>query len=194
MKSGNFEDGIRERLIIAGIKEIEKHGLNDFSFRRVASACEVSCAAPYRHYKNKEELVLSIISYINSRWDMMAVQIENSFEGDAYKQLTECAIGMIRFLGANPNYISVMLPLSSGIGEKHLLERDKFWSCIEKLCETFHSERNFEGEYLADKIFLLRAFISGTVTQLERMKREECERMIALARKEIDRIILSAGY
>ena len=29
MKSGNFEDGIRERLIIAGIKEIEKHGLND---------------------------------------------------------------------------------------------------------------------------------------------------------------------
>ena len=54
MKITYSDESIRERLIIAGIKEIELHGFNDFSLRRVAAACEVSCAAPYRHYKNKD--------------------------------------------------------------------------------------------------------------------------------------------
>ena len=49
-------------LVLAGIKEIERHGLADFSLRRVASLCGVSCAAPYRHYKNKNELILAVFS------------------------------------------------------------------------------------------------------------------------------------
>ncbi|MBQ9131598.1 MAG: helix-turn-helix transcriptional regulator, partial [Clostridia bacterium] len=60
MEEGYTSHAVRERLIIAGIRELEAHGLNDFSLRRVAVACEVSCAAPYRHFKDKEELILEI--------------------------------------------------------------------------------------------------------------------------------------
>ena len=55
-------EALREALIIAGLKEIEIHGLTDFSLRRVAAACGVSCAAPYRHFKSKGELILAIIT------------------------------------------------------------------------------------------------------------------------------------
>jgi len=45
---------LRQDLILAGIEEINTHGANDFSVRRVASACHVSTAAPYKHFKDKK--------------------------------------------------------------------------------------------------------------------------------------------
>ena len=64
-------DELALSLVIAGIREIESHGLSDFSLRRVASMCGVSCAAPYRHYKSKGDLILAIISYVNSQWELL---------------------------------------------------------------------------------------------------------------------------
>ena len=56
MEQEFIENSVRTRLILSGMSEIEKHGVNDFSLRRVALAAQVSCAAPYRHFKDKEEL------------------------------------------------------------------------------------------------------------------------------------------
>ena len=44
---------LREELIRAGIDEINIHGANGFSIRRIATACGVSSAAPYKHFKDK---------------------------------------------------------------------------------------------------------------------------------------------
>ena len=55
---------VREQLITAGIEELNAHGVAGFSLRRVAAACNISCAAPYKHFKNKEELIGAIFSYI----------------------------------------------------------------------------------------------------------------------------------
>ena len=51
---------VREQLIVAGISELEVHGVTDFSLRRVASSCNISCAAPYKHFKSKEAFVDAI--------------------------------------------------------------------------------------------------------------------------------------
>ena len=56
---------MREVLILAGIDEINAHSVTDFSIRRVAEACGVSCAAPYKHFKDKREFIASIIEYVN---------------------------------------------------------------------------------------------------------------------------------
>ena len=45
---------VREQLITAGIEELNAHGMAGFSLRRVAAACNISCAAPYKHFKNKK--------------------------------------------------------------------------------------------------------------------------------------------
>ena len=57
-----------ELLLLAGIEDIEKHGFQNMSMRRIAAACGVSCAAPYKHYKNRNEFLLAIINYINDNW------------------------------------------------------------------------------------------------------------------------------
>lgn len=189
MKNANFDEGIRERLLIAGIKEIELHGLNDFSLRRVASMCEVSCAAPYRHFKNKDELVLSIISYINSRWDMMCEQIENAFAGDTKRQIIEACIANVRFLVANPNYLSIMLPVGSGMTEEQTAERDKIWQRINALTKKHAEEKGLDAEKLEETDYLIKALIYGTVVHLEGEDFSMCEKMIAFMKKELMRIV-----
>ena len=44
---------MRQLLIEAGIEEINRSGVTDFSVRRVAMECGVSCAAPYKHFKDR---------------------------------------------------------------------------------------------------------------------------------------------
>ncbi len=189
MKNANFDEGIRERLLIAGIKEIELHGLNDFSLRRVASMCEVSCAAPYRHFKNKDELVLSIISYINSRWDMMCEQIETAFEGDTKRQIVEACVANVRFLIANPNYLSIMLPVGSGMTEEQTAERDKIWQRINALTKKYAEETGLVAEKLDEMDYLIKALIYGTVVYLEGEDFIRCEKKIAFMKKELTGIV-----
>ena len=57
--------GTRQALILAGIDEINAHGVAAFSVRRVAQACHVSCAAPYKHFRDKREFIAAIIDHVN---------------------------------------------------------------------------------------------------------------------------------
>ena len=75
-------DELPVALIIAGIDELEEHGLHDFSLRRVANRCGVSCAAPYRHFQNKDALILAIISYVNKQWAMLGKQVIAAYKAD----------------------------------------------------------------------------------------------------------------
>jgi AcrR family transcriptional regulator len=48
---------VKTRLILAGLNEIEEYGIKNFSLRRVALGAQVSCAAPYRHFKDKDDFI-----------------------------------------------------------------------------------------------------------------------------------------
>ena len=95
--------GVRDRLIRAGILELEEHGLRDFSLRRVAQVAEVSCAAPYRHFRDKEELILAIIAYTRESWELMAENITAAFPDKTEKRVTHLAVAALRFWLANGN-------------------------------------------------------------------------------------------
>ena len=118
-------DDLRHALIIAGIKEVEAHGLADFSLRRVAAECGVSCAAPYRHFKSKSDLILAIIEYINEQWSFLERQIFEIFDGDIKKKLIELCIANIRFWIANPNFRSIMMMDDRGLDTFQLRERSR---------------------------------------------------------------------
>ena len=66
---------VREQLIIAGMEELEAHGIADFSLRRVATSCNVSCAAPYKHFESKEKLIDEIFNYIRTQLDLLLEQV-----------------------------------------------------------------------------------------------------------------------
>ena len=113
MEDAFIENSVRTRLIVAGINEIEERGIKDFSLRRAALAAEVSCAAPYRHFKDKEDFISEIIKYVGSKWELLCREIVGVFKNDKKRLVIELAVSNLRVWVANPNYRSVLLTLSA---------------------------------------------------------------------------------
>ena len=98
------ENGIRKRLIEAGLKELLEHGSRDFSLRRVALGAQVSCAAPYRHFKDKDELVRAVIAQIRENWLLLASEISGVFHVGSREHITELMTSCVRFWAAGDNF------------------------------------------------------------------------------------------
>lgn len=182
-------EAIRERLIIAGIRELELHGLNDFSLRRVAMSCEVSCAAPYRHFKGKEDLILEIIRYINRQWELLQEQITNAFPQDLKKQLVEIGIAHIRFWIANPNFRSVLLLEESSANNPRSSERKKISGRLNDAVRSYCTEERISSEQAEEIAYAYQALIYGTVLMLGNQELENTPQTIARIRSRLTSVL-----
>ncbi len=111
-------DGVRSRLILAALGELDKHGVLDFSLRRVAIEAGVSCAAPYRHFKDKDELIAATVDYVIDGWILLSSEILSVFRDDPAAALTELCVAGLRFFIANGNFRTVLM---SARGTSHAL-------------------------------------------------------------------------
>ncbi len=156
MEADYIENGVRTRLILAGLEELERHGIKDFSLRKVALAAQVSCAAPYRHFRDKEEFIVEIIKYVGSHWSLMCNQIKDVFKNDRRKLLIELAVSNLRFWLANPNYRTVLMLTSSDSA----VSSESFINFEEPLMDAV-------AEYCTDnteeKKYAVRALIYGSL-------------------------------
>ena len=160
MEEQFVEENVKSRLILSGIKELEDHGLTDFSLRRAAVAAQVSCAAPYRHFKDKEEYISEIIKYVNSRWELLSCEIERIHSSDPARLAYEMSIAALRFRIANKNFRSVFnLAATAGHGE--LLDRSLILA-IKSYCLY----KNISDKETEHKVYTVRAFIAGTLMLL----------------------------
>ncbi|MBQ7333353.1 MAG: TetR/AcrR family transcriptional regulator [Clostridia bacterium] len=103
------EEDVKTRLLLSGIRELSEYGARDFSLRRAAEAAGVSCAAPYRYFKGKEEYVAEIISYLVSKWELMANEICSANEEGGSGLIAELAVTSIRFWLSNKNLRSALI-------------------------------------------------------------------------------------
>ena len=149
---------MRDQLIAAGIAELAAHGLSNFSLRRVANACGASCAAPYRHFKNREALLAAMVDYINGQWGLFAENIIRAFVDDKRTCLIEVCVAFIRFLFANDNYRSVL----SASGEHLLSGEDKLPSLLKEYAATVGMDDTSATRVL----YTMRALVYGTVAML----------------------------
>ena len=69
---------LKTQLIKAGLQMIQENGIGKVSLRKLAEICNVSEAAPYSHFKNKDELLTAIQEYVTE-------QLQECLE-DAYKK------------------------------------------------------------------------------------------------------------
>ncbi len=113
MEDNFTPDNVRSRLLFSGLKELETHGVSDFSLRRVAQDAGVSCAAPYRHFKDKDELIGAVIKYVVDGWTLLSGQIFEIFARDSKALLTELAVAGLRFWIANGNFRTVISATST---------------------------------------------------------------------------------
>ena len=108
MEDRFIEDSVKKRLVEAGLSELMEHGVADFSLRRVAIAAQVSCAAPYRHFKDKDELIRAVIAHIREDWTLLSAEIGSALEVGTKRHITELLTAGVRFWIAGGNFPSFL--------------------------------------------------------------------------------------
>lgn len=105
MADSYHHGNLRQALIEAGIKIINESGEENLSLRKVAALCNVSHAAPYAHFKDKDELLEAIKNSVTERF---MEELLNAVDGKPTADQAIIAMGRtyIQFFSANPDYFA----------------------------------------------------------------------------------------
>ena len=178
---------LREALIVAGIQEINDHGISGFSIRRVAEACNVSCAAPYRHFKDKNALIGAIIDYVNDQWAKRQDEVLAKCGSSNRERMVEICLNYIRFLMEKPFYRAVLMLKDEGFDNLYHKKRTQFGSLSQTL-----ENRIFQGSGMSEdtwnrKLLIFRSIMFGVVFLFDAGEFEYCEETMEHIRYTLDR-------
>lgn len=105
MKKEKYHHGFLEKeLIEKGLQLLNSVGLEAFSLRKVAEMCGVSHTAPYRHFKNKEELIHAITSSVSDEFTSLINEALAENEGDCRRQIMAVSKLYVKFMVENPEH------------------------------------------------------------------------------------------
>ena len=134
MQNQNYHHGdLKAALIKEGLKILDQEGYEGFSLRKVAKACNVSQTAPYRHFKNKDELIVAIGLEALGAFNQSLELAVDKHPDDPRSQLKEMGMAYIQFFAENPEYLRLIF--LSDISKKVNMD-----ICREK--DTIHCEDN----------------------------------------------------
>ncbi len=155
----------KEALIRAGIHELREYGFTDFSIRRIAAECGVSCATPYRHFKNKDEFILEIFKYINRRWYTTQNVILSEYT-EPRERLIEMSVAYIRFLLDNPDYCTIIMLRNSGLTDEQQHEKHGISSCVRGLVRQYCDAAEMNEATRIRKTYVVRSLIFGAALMM----------------------------
>ena len=138
---------LRQALIDAGIRIINENGEEALSLRKVAAACEVSHAAPYAHFKDKEELLEAMKKSVTDKFtDELETAVSNG--RNAEESIILMGKAYISFFSKNPDYYTFLF------GKLNIcahLQMDRFheedyppFLLLRKLYKTYLTENGIE--------------------------------------------------
>jgi len=98
---------LRKALLRAAIAELREHGAADLSLRRIAARAGVSHGAPYRHFRNKEEILAALV------WDTQeaftsALRTARESARTPRERLFAIGDAYLEFARANPERLTLM--------------------------------------------------------------------------------------
>lgn len=161
------EQNTKEKLVLAGLSELNNYGISDFSVRRIAASCGVSCATPYKHFTNKNEFVAAIIEYAKSLWAQRQrkVILENS--GSTRKQLLSVCREYIIFLVENPYFRSVLMSKDRSFDAEHLKLKSRLSETTYKLVGKYCKEVQMPDNVRRIKLFVVRSILYGAAMMID---------------------------
>lgn len=120
MTKDNYHHGdLKAELIREGLKILDREGYEAFSLRNVAKACNVSQTAPYRHFKDKDELVSAIADQALKAFNDCLVAAVEKFPDDSKKQLKEMGVAYVDFFIRNPEYLRLLFFTDMSLKNKY---------------------------------------------------------------------------
>lgn len=182
-KMGN----LRDALIEAGIREINEYGATGFSVRRVAQACGVSSAAPYKHFKDKKEFLTAIVDYVNEQWAEAQDAALEKCGDDPRQQLVEVATFYVRFLMENPFYRQILMLKNADFDNLYHRKRGEINSVTEKIMLRVKETYGLPDDVWARKKLMVRSLLFGAVFMFDSGEFRYSETSLEHIRYIIDR-------
>lgn len=163
MKSYHHGD-LRHALIEEGIEMINEVGEEALSLRKVAAKCGVSNAAPYAHFKNKDEFLVAIQQYI---MDTFAATLEKTVEKytDTEALLPMLGKAYVMFFYENPSYYNFLFSRKNiriQLSLENTNEREKRpLAILQKAAMSVFQKTNMPEKVMQDKIIAMWALVHG---------------------------------
>lgn len=178
---------VKEKLILVGIEELEKNGIEGLSLRRVAELSGVSCAAPYRHFKDKSAFIVAILEYINDKWANIQDSIIEQHPEDKQKQILEVCLAYVRFLVENPHFRAIILLIPKSVDAEQIKVRHQLTESLKNLVYGYAEEVGMSEEDVYAKSFLVRSLLYGAAMFIDGKTMEYNDQTMDLLRKLIER-------
>lgn len=178
---------MRQLLIEAGIEEINRSGVTDFSVRRVATACGVSCAAPYKHFKDRREFIAAIIEYVNEQWYVRQEEILAACSGGLREQIVQIVVGYLRFLMEKPWFRSILMLKDAEFDNIYHKVRGQMSSRSQRMETEFFAQSGWDQEKIKRKLHIVRAILFGTVFLIDTGELVYDESVLETVRAAVDR-------
>ncbi len=180
------KENLRTKLIQAGTEELNHYGMEGFSVRRVAASCGVSCAAPYKYFKDKHAFICAIISHINETWNKYQKSAFSGPSSDREKLLAVC-MAYVCFLSDNPQFRSIVMQNYSGEDEEFNQLRSRLNTQTYKLMSRLGREMNISEEAKKRKIYVFHSLVYGAALMFDRGEMEYNEENLNLVREMLER-------
>lgn len=100
--------GLKQELIKNGLLLINEEGIEGFSLRKVASMCGVSHNAPYKHFKDKDELIIEIVKEVGIKFYMALDDVIEVYPNEPKLQIIGIGKAYVKFMVENPEYLTFL--------------------------------------------------------------------------------------
>ena len=177
----------REALIEAGVREINRKGLNGFSMRHAAEDCGVSCAAPAKHFGDKNGFIAAIIKKIIKQWHDIQRGIMEKSNGDVRKALVESGVEYVRFLVENPHFISIITVKDEGFTSMYQDLRFELSYATGRMVLKYCKQVGMPKEVRERKLYVVRSLIYGAALMFDNREMKFNEENLQYVRDMIDR-------
>lgn len=107
MKNSYHTENLKEKLIKEGLKLINKEGFNNFSMRKLSSKCNISHNGPYKHFKNREDFLKTILERAITEFQNCLQEPLCNLETDPTEKLINLGLSYITFFVNKPEYYTI---------------------------------------------------------------------------------------
>ena len=143
---------------------INTSGEDSLSMRKLAERCGVSMAAPYAHFKNKEEMINAIKEYVEDSFTSYLEAAIARCENDIEQKIITLGNAYITFFIENPEYFTFLFSRGYIHVNLDFKSRDekvfKPFKILKDLCSRYFEEKKPELSDYEKELEIIRIWAS----------------------------------
>ena len=171
-KESYHHGNLREAIIKAALELVQEKGAENFTMREAARRAGVSAGAPYRHFADKDELLVALAEVAGLKLQEFTGKQLKDADVSPLERFRATGIAYVMFAAQEPALFTVMkLPGLLGTGQSPLLSKMEavHQQITESVLKQFETARKLGGEHAphADTMHLAaRALMYGLASMI----------------------------